>query len=332
MCKTFNKVKIFYKDVFLETISLDKPYRLDEIKFDNPLIHEYKISIPNVNDFSTISYNIVESYILDLDFCGIKCKTLLSKESLKIIKYLDVLSFISDCDVVDNIIEIKNKHRFVSYAKIIAERSFEILRSLLINLRNKNQLICNFLLRDLIENIKLYLYFIRGAKKEIISKTPQGVFTKEENIDTITAKINQGLKDGDTDWDFNIKQIVKNNKTLGIWLAELKAIEKLNKQCNSYIHKNGLDKISPHYINRSSPTNIKLNDIFLCAKFFFTLIACYDGKVLASSDYIDYLDMGEEPPFDSQYWIAPICQDFIYEEYTKADIEKLKSLTYMDIN
>lgn len=331
MCKTFNKVKIFYKDVFLETISLDKPYRLDEIKFDNPLIHEYKISFPDVNDFSTISYNIMESYILELDFCETKCKTLLNKESLKIIKYLDVLSFISDCDYVDNIIEIKNKHRCVSYAKIIAERSFEILRNLLINWHNKNQLICNFLLRDLIENIKLYLYFIRGAKKEIVVNTKQGIFTKEENIDSIIAKINQGLKDGNADWGFNIKEILKNNKTLGIWNEELKNIEKLNIQCNSYIHKNGLDKISPYYINHSS-TNIKLDDIFLCVKFFFTLIACYDGKVLASSDYIDYLDMNEEPPIDSQYWIAPICQNFINEEYTKADIDKLKSLTYMDIN
>lgn len=330
MNSPFYKVNIFYKDVFLETISLPKPCQLKEIKFENPLICEYKISIPDVKDSSTVSYNIMAAYILDLDFCSIKFKTLLSQESIRIIRYLDVLSFISDCDFVDNIVEIKNRPRCVSYAKIIAERSFEILRSLLINWRNKNQLICNFLLRDLIENIKLYLYFIRGDKKEVVLNTGQGVFIKEANIDSVTAKISKGLKEGNADWGFNIKEILKNNKTLGIWNDELKKIERLNNQCNSYIHKNGLDKISPYHIG-SSPTNIKLDDIFLCAKFFFTLITCYDGKVLASSDYIDYLDMGEEPPIGSQCWIASICQDFITEEYTKVEIEKLKSLTYMDI-
>lgn len=181
------------------------------------------------------------------------------------------------------------------------------------------------------ENVKEIQAIIDACYEERNADTKQGIFTKEENIDSIIAKINQGLKDGNADWGFNIKEILKNNKTLGIWNEELKNIEKLNIQCNSYIHKNGLDKISPYYINHSS-TNIKLDDIFLCVKFFFTLIACYDGKVLASSDYIDYLDMNEEPPIDSQYWIAPICQNFINEEYTKADIDKLKSLTYMDIN
>lgn len=331
MDKTFYKVNIFYKGIFLETVALPKSYQLDEIKFDNPLIHEYRIAIPNVNDFSTISYNIMESYILDLNFCDIKLESILSKESLKIVKYLDILSFISDCGCVDNIIEIKNKPRCVSYARIIAERNYEILRSLLINWRNRNQLICNFLLRDLIENIKLYLYFIRGSKKEIVLNTEQGVFTKEENIERIKEKINQCLKDGKADWEFDIKKILDNNKTLKIWNEELNKIKNLNKQCNSYIHKNGLEKISPHYINSSS-TNIKLNDIFLCVKFFFTLITCYDGKVLAVSDYIDCLDIGEEPPIGSQCWLAPICQEFITEEYTKEEIEKLKSLTYMNIN
>lgn len=30
---------------------------------------------------------------------------------------------------------------------------------------------------------------------------------------------------------------------------------------------------------------------------------------MASSDYIDYLEMGHTPPEDSQYWVAPFIQD-----------------------
>lgn len=327
----FDRINLFYKNIFLETLKLPQAHKLGDVKFNNSFIHEYKLSFPNAHNLSIIDYNIMESYILELNFCDIQPKTRLSKSSLQVIRYLDILSFISDNDVVDNIVRIKNRPRFVSYASIIAERNYEILKSLLINWQDKNQLICNFLLRDVIENIKLYLYFIRGDKKEVVWKNEDGIFTREENIDSITEKINAGLRDGNKDWGFSTKEIINNNKSLKIWGEELKNIEALNNQCNSYIHKNGLEKISPHYINRS-PTNIRLNDIFLCIKFFFTLITCYDGKVLASSDYVDYLDMGEEPPIGSQCWIAPICQDFITEEYTKEEIEKLKSLTYMDIN
>ena len=327
----FDRINLFYKNIFLETLKLPQAHKLGDVKFDNSFIHEYKLSFPNAQDLSIINYNIMESYILELNFCNIQPKTRLSKSSLQVIRYLDILSFISDNDVVDNIVRIKNRPRFVSYASIIAERNYEILKSLLINWQNKNQLICNFLLRDVIENIKLYLYFIRGDKKEVVWKNEDGIFTREENIDSITKKINAGLRDGNKDWGFSTKEIINNNKSLKIWSEELKNIEALNNQCNSYIHKNGLEKISTHYINASS-TNIQLKDIFLCVKFFFTLITCYDGKVLASSDYVDYLDVGEEPPIGSQCWIAPICQEFTTEEYTKEEIEKLKSLTYMDIN
>ena len=39
----FDKVNIFYKDIFLEMVALPKAYQLEEITFDNPLIHEYII-------------------------------------------------------------------------------------------------------------------------------------------------------------------------------------------------------------------------------------------------------------------------------------------------
>ena len=81
----------------------------------------------------------------------------------------------------------------------------------MINWQDKNQLICNFLLRDIIENIKLYLYFIRGDKKEVVWKNEDGIFTREENIDSITEKINAGLRDGNKDWGFSTKEIINNN-------------------------------------------------------------------------------------------------------------------------
>ena len=67
----FDRINLFYKNIFLETLKLPQAHKLGDVKFDNSFIHEYKLSFPNAHDLSIINYNIMESYILELNFCDI---------------------------------------------------------------------------------------------------------------------------------------------------------------------------------------------------------------------------------------------------------------------
>ena len=89
-------------------------------------------------------------------------------------------------------------------------------------------------------------------------------------------------------------------------------LKKINEKCNNYIHKNGFTKISPKHINNDIEL---LENWYRLIKFYFAITASYDGKSIESTDYIDYIENGEEPPDGCQQWIAPIFQDFIDAEY-----------------
>ena len=44
---------------------------------------------------------------------------------------------------------------------------------------------------------------------------------------------------------------------------------------------------------------------------FLFLVILVRPLLIMSSDYIDYLDCGDTPPKDSQYWVAPFVLDFV---------------------
>ena len=55
----FDRINLFYKNIFLETLKLPQAHKLGDVKFDNSFIHEYKLSFPNAQDLSIINYNII---------------------------------------------------------------------------------------------------------------------------------------------------------------------------------------------------------------------------------------------------------------------------------
>ena len=327
----FNQINLFYKEVFLQNFKLNGFYSLVEIKKELDQFSQYNFFIQDVNALNVLSCNIDFSYFLNSKICNIEIQSILNEDSLRIIEYLDLLEFLSKNDFIDKTVSTNKIKLMVSYAGIIADRNYEIVKQLFRNLQNKeSQLVCSFLLRDLIENIKLYLYFIIGNKKEIYFEEGNNKFLKIEVLDDISKQIDKVLSETKRKWNFDISNVIKNNPSLGIWQNEFKIIQQLNDQCNSIIHKNGITKIIPYYVNFETHP-ITLKDVFYCIKFFFTLIVCYDGKCISSYDYIDYLDSGEEPPKDAQFWVAPICENFIKKEYSEEEIQKLRSKTYMDI-
>ena len=107
-------------------------------------------------------------------------------------------------------------------------------------------------------------------------------------------------------------------------------IKEINEKCNNYIHKNGFTKISPKYINENNDTEL-LENWYKIIKFYFTITASYDGKSIASSDCMDYIENEEEPSEECQHWIASTFQDFIDAEYINEEKNKIINQSYMDI-
>lgn len=332
----FKSIKINYLGVYLETISFDSENDLEyyqkTLREENNFQQNVMFNIIDIFGKRELTINFKKYYVFFLGNIKKLITDLLSEKSLKIIRYLNIFESLinNNFSIVDDHFIKSNKVKFINYIEIIAERNYYILNSLFFNYVNEeNYLVSHMLLRDLIENIKLYLYFIRGSKKEELTIYSDGTkILRELNNQKEKEQILKNLSEENKDWDFDVKEILKNNPSLNIWNKELININRINNICNRIIHKNGFTKISPRYIMQHS---ITLDDIFEVSKFFFTLIVCYDGKGISSSDYIDYLDMGLTPPEGSQIWVASIYQDFIDKEYSKTEKEKLIEQSYMEI-
>lgn len=94
--------------------------------------------------------------------------------------------------------------------------------------------------------------------------------------------------------------------------------ERIRDLCNDNVHYNGFknflyNDIDFNNYNREN-TIILLNNAYVCITFLvslhFAFIYELHPEYFSSTDYCDYLDMGEQPPADSQYWVAPIFNAF----------------------
>lgn len=327
-----SKLEILYDGIFLELIELYKKYSKEEFK---EILKDYckslSINIVNIESEATFQIIIKERWVINYicELLNIK----FNNKSEKILRYLFVLDSLFEnnfCIVDDHIIK-NSKPILVNYTEVIAERNYLISKYFLISFINKKDLLlCYLFIRDLIENIKVYLFFLRGAIEEETFKFSNGMAVRHNVNKKVKDDIHDKLENENQSWDFDVTDIIKNNPSLNAWNAELKRLKEYNDLCNSFIHKNGFIKISPRYINRLN--NIDLLEIWYdIVKFYFTITAAYDGKSIESSDYMDYMDMGEEPPEDCQFWVAPIFQEFIDFEFTKDEKNKIKNESYMDI-
>lgn len=327
-----SKLEVLYDEVFLELIDLPKKYSQEEFK---EILKAYSksvsINIVNIESEATFQIIIKENWVIDriCELLNIK----FNEKSEKILRYLSVLHSLFEnnfCIVDDHIIK-NSRSILVNYTEVIAERNYLISKYLLISLINKKDLLlCYLFIRDLIENIKVYLFFLRGAIEEEILKISNGMAVRHNINKKVKDDIHNKLENENQSWDFDVQDIIKNNPSLNAWNAELKRLKEYNDLCNSFIHKNGFIKISPRYINRLNNMDL-LKVWYDIVKFYFTITAAYDGKSIESSDYIDFMDMGEEPPEECQFWIAPIFQEFIDCEFTNDEKNKIKNESYMDI-
>lgn len=109
-----------------------------------------------------------------------------------------------------------------------------------------------------------------------------------------------------------VKQCIDIFKLKSSW-------DMLKKRENNYTHNNGRTYISDNIPFHLVALNQRLEelldqigrDIIFITSLFLTILILIKPNFISSSDYLDYLEIGEQPPEDSQYWVDPTVQDFI---------------------
>lgn len=113
----------------------------------------------------------------------------------------------------------------------------------------------------------------------------------------------------------NIAQILNDYNLKEYW-------ETLRKKLNDYVHNNGIRFSAQNIIkvfDKSLDTHLKNVTIrtSYISSFFMVALLMIHSSLISSTDYVDYLDCGLEPPEDSQYLVAPFVQDFINKKVAR---------------
>jgi len=123
----------------------------------------------------------------------------------------------------------------------------------------------------------------------------------------------------------NYMKVLKQNQYITQILKEYhleKYWENLRRKLNDYVHNNGA--VFPTYnlikANDKDLTihlkNINIRTSYI-SSFFIVLLLMIDSSLISSTDYLDHLECGLDPPTDSQYYIASFIQNFIDNKVSK---------------
>lgn len=94
--------------------------------------------------------------------------------------------------------------------------------------------------------------------------------------------------------------------------------EDIDKNSNDYVHANSRKCVQDNFINtfevRKRCLDGLVQNIKVVSIYFISLLLLTNSSLFMSSDYIDYLDFNQQPPEDSQYWIASLYQTY-FDKY-----------------
>jgi hypothetical protein len=203
----------------------------------------------------------------------------------------------------------------------------------------------NTLIRKFRDDIFFYLYVLEVGNNQVIyfdeTRKHEVEGQKKKKQESFVIK---WFKDELSNFDFskNIIQYLKTNADVCEVIEKYKLEEiwkKINKNLNNYVHNNGASYCSMNFRDyRFEEIEDTLKSIVFkidyISTIFVMLFILIKPHYIMASDYIDYRDVGMEPPDDSQYWVAPFIQSFIDEHiahYNKAYKLFLKDKVSMDI-
>jgi len=107
----------------------------------------------------------------------------------------------------------------------------------------------------------------------------------------------------------NTSQILQEYNLQDYW-------EVLRKKLNDYVHNNGVKFASQNLIRHNNMyldihlKNINIRTSYI-SSFFIVVLLMVDSALISSTDYMDHLNLGLQPPEESQYFVANFIQDFI---------------------
>lgn len=180
-----------------------------------------------------------------------------------------------------------------------------------------NGILSIYCIRDIIENLEVICY-IQLKLDQIPENLTDEAYKKllkqlngENNMKTYSIN---PRKKGVNDLEYELCKKYGED----ILTNDFKKLCKIKRECNNYIHKNGLKYFKP-FERYKDFMNKRLNDLIYVYKFYFKILFLLEGHFIASSDYIDYLDMGMKPLINSQRWVAPIFLDYINSQFDKKE-------------
>jgi hypothetical protein len=116
--------------------------------------------------------------------------------------------------------------------------------------------------------------------------------------------------------------------------------KKIRDRCNNHTHYNFfynmlLNDNEIHIGNSLKELNtlsVDIKDVFI---FHLAYLFYFKGHYMTSSDYIDALECGVEPEFNSQYWVAPFIQK-VFDDIISKDLpdiyNAIKEKTCMELS
>lgn len=138
----------------------------------------------------------------------------------------------------------------------------------------------------------------------------------------------------------NYMKVLKQNQNINEILNEYNLQdywEILRKRLNDYVHNNGVQfstqnciKATDKYLGKHL-MNINIRTSYISC-FFIVVLLMIESSLVSSTDYIDHLDSGIEPPEDGQYFIASFIQDFIDSKVAELHPELKQYLIDNNIN
>lgn len=118
-----------------------------------------------------------------------------------------------------------------------------------------------------------------------------------------------------------------------------KSFNQIGVHLNNYTHGNGYLFYNSHacFLDEKDIERQLLNIVsttqYITMTFLFLLVLCAPQYIM-SSDYIDHLDLGQVPPENSQFWVAPFVEEFFKKNLAIIDTncyEFLKECTCMKL-
>lgn len=199
----------------------------------------------------------------------------------------------------------------------------------------------NTLLRKYRDDLFLYLYFLEICNN---SNNPLGDIDYIDYLKTINDEETHAFNWIDNKLEnlqigYIIGYLLKN-KTIFTTIKKynLKSNwERISKILNNYVHANGIKYVESNfhpYTNYEQEYSNFESHLLELTLVFTTLLILIKPNFISSTDYTDYLEMGLEPPENSQFFVAPFIENFINEKLENrfSDIKEfLRSNTSMDI-